>query len=38
MSEDERYRAQRELDEYAKTIQDGLTQIAEQKEKEIMTV
>ncbi len=38
MSEDERYRAQRELDEYTHEIQNQLIQIAESKEKEIMTV
>lgn len=38
VSEDDRYRAQRELDEHTKVIQDQLMNIAEQKEKEIMTV
>lgn len=38
MAEDERYRVQRELDEYTHSIQEQLLQVAEQKEKEIMTV
>ncbi|MBI4281620.1 ribosome recycling factor [Candidatus Uhrbacteria bacterium] len=38
MSEDDRYRVQRELDEYIQEIQKQLTDSTEQKEKEIMTV
>lgn len=38
LSEDDRYRVQRELDEYTHEIQAQLQQSAEQKEKEIMTV
>ncbi len=38
MSEDDRYRVQRELDEYTHEVQKQLTDIVEQKEKEIMTV
>lgn len=38
ISEDERYRVQRELDEYTTEIQKQLQTVAEQKEKEIMTI
>ncbi|MDO8581899.1 MAG: ribosome recycling factor, partial [bacterium] len=38
MSEDDRYRAQRELDEYTHGVQAQLEQSAEQKENEIMTI
>lgn len=38
LSEDDRYRAQRELDEYTHEIQREIEQLVAQKEKEIMTV
>ncbi len=38
LAEDERYRVQRELDEYTHEIQNQLVTIAESKEKEVMTV
>jgi len=38
LSEDDRYRAQRELDDYTHEIQNKLLEITESKEKEIMTV
>lgn len=38
LSEDERYRTQKELDTYTQEVQKQLVSIVEQKEKEIMTV
>ncbi len=38
LSEDERYRAQRDLDTFSQEIQKKLIEIAERKEKEIMTI
>lgn len=38
MSEDEKFRAQRELDEFSQKVNEQITKIFEEKEKEIMTI
>ena len=38
ISEDDRYRAQRDLDEYVHTVQDQLQKLADEKEASVMTL